>query len=309
MVLAWYNCEWVAKFINLTISLDERKMMMNKKRLLFMLCGMLIIPSAPLNVMAMEKEDIKIEAVQTVTGLNTALEDNNAGENDGELSRIVAVKEKSSSKAKKKKKNKRNKKNNKNNKKKNTKKKNSGKKMGKKRKDKKTDKYKKNNKNIKNKKDKKKDMDKKKDIDIKEEDVNKLPETDKYRPELKEKEKENQNNNQNNGGGEIIPPGGGQAETLSRDYVVFCDYTDKKGKLRFKAGNSIDLPEKGYIGLKANGENTGKETEIDWSGSSLQNIKNGIKGSYNLTVVPKENIIIGGKDYGKVKFVVDIIVE
>ena len=85
--------------------------------------------------------------------------------------------------------------------------------------------------------------------------------------------------------------------------------TDKKGNLRFKTGNSIALPEKGYIGLKANGENTGKETEIDWSGSSLQNIKNGIKGNYNLTVIPKENIIIGGKDYGKVKFVVDIIVE
>lgn len=277
--------------------------MMNKKRLLFMLCGMLMIPSAPLNVMAMEKEDIKIEAVQTEAGLNIALEDNNAGENEGELSRIVAVKEKSSSKAKKKKKNKRNKKNNK---KKNTKKKNSGKKMGKKQKDKKTDKHKKNNKNVKNKKDKKKDMDKKKDIDIKEEDVSKLPETDKYRPELKEKENKN---NQNNGGGEIIPPGGGQTETLLRDYVVLCDYTDKKGNLRFKAGNSIALPEKGYIGLKANGENTGKETEIDWSGSSLQNIKNGIKGNYNLTVIPKENIIIGRKDYGKVKFVVNIIVE
>ena len=277
--------------------------MMNKKRLLFMLCGMLMIPSAPLNVMAMEKEDIKIEAVQTVDVLNTALVNNNSGENEGELTGIVAVKEKSSSKVKKKKKNK--KKNNK----KNNRKKISEKKKGKKQKDKKADKVKKNKKNKKNKKDKKKDMDKKKDIDIKEEDVNKLPEIDKYKPGLKEDGKDNQNNNQNNGGGEIIPPGGGQTETLSKDYAVLCDYTDKKGNLRFQAGKNVILPEKGYIGLKANGENTGKEAEINWSGSSLQNIKNGVKGSYTLTAVPKENIIIGGKDYGMVKFVVNIIVE
>jgi len=262
-----------------------------------------MIPSAPLNVMAMEKEDIKIEAVQTVDVLNTALVNNNSGENEGELTGIVAVKEKSSSKVKKKKKHK--KKNNK----KNNRKKISGKKKGKKQKDKKADKVKKNKEDKKNKKDKKKDMDKKNDIDIKEEDVNKLPETDKYKPGLKEDEKDNQNNNQNNGGGEIIPPGGGQTETLSKDYAVLCDYTDKKGNLRFQAGKNVILPEKGYIGLKANGENTGKETEINWSGSSLQNIKNGVKGSYTLTAVPKENIIIGGKDYGMVKFVVNIIVE
>ena len=273
--------------------------MMNKKRLLFMLCGMLMFPSAPFNVMAMEKENIKIEAVQAVDGLNTALENNIADDNEGEMTGIVAAKEKFLLKTKKKK----------NKRKKN--KKNLGKKKGKKKKDKKANKDKKNKKDKKKKKDKKdkknkkKDMDKKNDIDIKEEDVNKLPETDEYKPELKDDEK----NNQNNRGGDIIPPGGGQTETLSRDYVVLCDYTDKKGNLRFKTGKNVVLPEKGYIGLKANGENTGKETEIDWSGSSLQNIKNGIKGNYNLTVISKENIIIGGKDYGKVKFVVDIIVE
>ena len=271
---------------------------MNKRRLLFILCGMLIIPTTPLNLMAMEKENIKVEAVQPGDGLDSAHENNIEGENEAELTQIVVAKEKSPLKTKKKK-----------NKRKKNKKKNLGKKRGKKQKGKKDKKDKKNKKGKKGKKDKKKDMDKKNDIDIKEEDVNKLPETDEYKPELKEDEKDNQTNNQNNREGEITPPVGGQVETLSKDYAIFCDYTDKKGNLRFQTGKNVVLPEKGYIGLKANGENTGKEIEINWSGSSLQNIKNGIKGSYTLTAVPKENIIIGGKDYGMVKFVINIIVE
>jgi len=274
--------------------LMKGKIMKNKGKLLLAFCGMLLINSTTVSAAGVTDN---IVTTNYVMDKMTDMASENNKLSDGV--RVILAKkdnkeEKSDKKTKiikKKKKNNKKKNKVKNNKKKNNKKKNSNKKSSSKK-----------GKDKKNKKDK---MDKRNDIDIREEDVNKLPKTDEYKPELKEDEKDNRNNRE----GEIIPPGGGQTETLSKDYAVLCDYTDKKGNLRFKNGKNVVLPEKGYIGLKANGENTGKETEINWSGSSLQNIKNGVKGSYTLTAVPKENIIIGGKDYGMVKFVVNIIVE
>lgn len=274
--------------------LMKGKIMKNKGKLLLAFCGMLLINSTTVSAASVTDN---IVTTNYVMDKMTDMASENNKLSDGV--RVILAKkdnkeEKSDKKTKiikKKKKNNKKKNKVKNNKKKNNKKKNSNKKSSSKK-----------GKDKKNKKDK---MDKRNDIDIREEDVNKLPKTDEYKPELKEYEKDNRNNRE----GEIIPPGGGQVETLSKDYTVLCDYTDKKGNLRFQAGKNVVLPEKGYIGLKVNGENTGKETEINWSGNSLQNIKNGVKGSYTLTAVPKENIIIGGKDYGMVKFVVNIIVE
>ena len=279
--------------------LMKGKIMKNKGKLLLAFCGMLLINSTTVSAAGVTDN---IVATNYVMDKMTDMASENNKLSDGV--RVILAKkdnkeEKSDKKTKiikKKKKNNKKKNKVKNNKKKNNKKKNSNKKNSNK---------KSSSKKGKDKKNKKDKMDKRNDIDIREEDVNKLPKTDEYKPELKEYEKDNRNNRE----GEIIPPGGGQTETLSKDYTVLCDYTDKKGNLRFQAGKNVVLPEKGYIGLKVNGENTGKETEINWSGSSLQNIKNGVKGSYTLTAVPKENIIIGGKDYGMVKFVVNIIVE
>ena len=265
--------------------------MKNKGRLLLALCGMLLINSTTVSAAAVTDSIVETDYVMAdiygadKTAENIVLSD--------KVKAVLAKKDKKEDKAdkkikiKKKNKKKKNKKN---------KAKSGKKKSGKKKNSLKKSKYKKN------KKDK---MKNKNNIDIKEEEVKKLPETDKYKPELKENEKNKQDKREN----EVTPPGWGNHETLSTDYTVFCDYTDKKGDLRFQAGNSIALPEKGYVGLKANGENTGKEIEVAWSGSSFQNIKDGVKGSYTLTAVPKENIIIGGKDYGMVKFIVNIIVE
>ena len=241
--------------------------MKTKRRILFIICGILIISLGILSPVYADSENTSVKVV------------------------TVALKEKV----------KKNKKKTKKRKKKNNRVDNKTK-----RKNKKNKKNKKQNKKNKKKSKKKNKKDGKDNMDVKEkEEVENLPETDKYKPELEENGKNNQDRKEN----DITPPGWGYTETLSREYAVLCDYTDKKGNLRFQGGNSIVLPEKGYIGLKANGENTGKEIEINWSGSSIQNIKKGIKGSYNLTVTPKENIIIGGKDYGVVKFVVNIIVE
>lgn len=244
-----------------------------KRRLLFIIYGILIIS---LGILSPVYADGKNTSVKVET---------------------VALKEKV----------KKNKKKTKKRKKKNNRVDNKTKRKNKKnKKNKKQDKKNKKKSKRKAKKGKKGKKGKKDNMDVKEkEEVEKLPETDKYKPETKNKDKEDENSR----GYDYYPSVGNRSEKLSSDYILFCDYTDKSGSLKFKSGNTIALPEKGYIGLKVNGENNGKETEINWSGSSLQNIKNGIKGSYTLTAVPKENIIIGGKDYGMVKFVVNIIVE
>ena len=98
-------------------------------------------------------------------------------------------------------------------------------------------------------------------------------------------------------------------ENIIREYTVFGENTDVDGKLRFKSGNAITLPESGYIGFVANGENTGKEDKITWEGKDLESIKKGIKGNYVLTCITSGNVVIGGKDYGKLKFLAYIIVE
>ena len=100
-----------------------------------------------------------------------------------------------------------------------------------------------------------------------------------------------------------------KTEDTIREYTIFCENTDGEGKLRFKSGNAITLPESGYIGFVVNGENTGKEDKFTWEGKDLESIKKGIKGNYVLTCVTGENVVIGGKDYGKLKFLVYIIVE
>ena len=282
------------------MSLDRKgKTMKHKRSLIFVLCGMLLTPSLPVDTMAMtsDADIIRVESVLVKTRGNTVSK--SSMEEAKEEIEVLAVKEKKTSKTKKKK----NKKGRKNKKKKNNKKKNIKKKNNKKKNKKRTNR---NNKRKINKKQKNKNMNESKDIKLKEEDVNKLPETDKYKPEIK-----NNDFNWGNLGtvGGNKPPVREDKENLSTAFTLFCTSTDKLGKLRFKAGQPINLPERAYIGFKSNGENTGEEMGIDWSGEDIAAIKTGVKGSYSLTAYPKENIVIDGKDYGRVKFLADIIVE
>ena len=226
-------------------------------------------------------------------------------------------KEKKKKKKNKKKKNKkkskgRNKKNRlKKNKKKKTKK---GSKKGSKNKAKKG---KKGNKNQNNKKSKKGNKNKKKDnkkvneeknLDLKEEEVGKIPETDKYKP-VDNTDFSNAGIVNEHSGRSNSSSGKENKENIIREYTVFGENTDVDGKLRFKAGDTISLPESGYIGLIATGENTGIEDKLTWEGKDLESIKKGIKGNYVLTCITGENVVIGGKDYGKLKFLAYIIVE
>ena len=151
-------------------------------------------------------------------------------------------------------------------------------------------------------------MNEEKNLDLKEEEVGKIPETDKYKP-VDNADFSNAGIVNEHSGRSNSPTGKENKENIIRDYTVFGEDTDVDGKLRFKSGNAITLPESGYVGFVANGENTGKEDKITWEGKDLESIKKGIKGNYVLTCITGENVVIGGKDYGKLKFLVYIIVE
>ena len=169
-------------------------------------------------------------------------------------------------------------------------------------------KSKKGNKDNKNKKKDNKKVNEEKNLDLKEEEVGKIPETDKYKP-VDNADFSNAgivNDNSQTGNHREVRK---KTEDTIREYTIFCEYTDGEGKLRFKSENAITLPESGYIGFVANGENTGKEDKFTWEGKDLESIKKGIKGNYVLTCITGENVVIGGKDYGKLKFLVYIIVE
>ena len=320
--------------------------MKNKRSLLFVLCGMLLIPlfSADTQVLAAKKGRPGHEAVvvkdkepkndeksgEKPEETSGEKSDKEPKENQEELTSPIKQdksaadkaenKEKKKKKKNKKKKNKkkskgRNKKNRlKKNKKKKAKKdskkgsKNNAKKGKKGNKNQNNKKSKKGNKDNKNKKKDNKKVNEEKNLDLKEEEVGKIPETDKYKP-VDNADFSNAgivNDNSQTGSHREVRK---KTENAIREYTIFCEYTDGEGKLRFKAENAITLPESGYIGFVANGENTGKEDKITWEGKDLESIKKGIKGNYVLTCITGENVVIGGKDYGKLKFLVYIIVE
>ena len=319
--------------------------MKNKRSLLFILCGMMLIPlfSADTQVLAAKKGRPGHEAVvvkdkepkndeksgEKPEKTSGEKSDKEPKENQEELTSPIkqdkSAADKADSKEKKKEKNKKKKNKKKKNKSKGRNKKNSLKKNKKKKtkkgskkisknKAKKGEKGKKNSNNKKSKKgnkNKKKDnkkVNEEKNLDLKEEEVGKIPETDKYKP-VDNADFSNAgivNDNSQTGNHREVRK---KTEDTIREYTIFCEYTDGEGKLRFKSGNAITLPESGYIGFVANGENTGKEDKFTWEGKDLESIKKGIEGNYVLTCITGENVVIGGKDYGKLKFLVYIIVE
>lgn len=319
--------------------------MKNKRSLLFVLCGMLLIPlfSADTQVLAAKKERPGHEAV--VVKVKEPKNDEKSGEkpeetsgeksdkepkeNQEELTSPIkqdkSTAENAENKGKNKKKNKkkknkkkskgRNKKNSlKKNKKKKTKKgskkasKNKAKKGKKGKKNNNSKKSKKGNKDKNNKKKDNKKVNEEKNLDLKEEEVGKIPETDKYKP-VDNTDFSNAGIVNEHSGRSNSSSGKENKENIIREYTVFGEYTDVDGKLRFKAGNAISLPESGYIGLIATGENTGIEDKVTWEGKDLESIKKGIKGNYVLTCMTSGNVVIGGKNYGKLKFLAYIIVE
>ena len=284
--------------------------MKNKRSLLFVLCGMLLIPlfSADTQVLAAKKGRPGHEAVvvkdkepkndeksgEKPEETSGEKSDKEPKENQEELTSPIKQdksaadkaenKEKKKKKKNKKKKNKkkskgRNKKNSlKKNKKKKAKKgskkvsKNKAKKGKKGKKNNNSKKSKKGNKNKNNKKKDNKKVNEEKNLDLKEEEVGKIPETDKYKP-VDNTDFSNAGIVNEHSGRSNSSSGKENKENIIREYTVFGENTDVDGKLRFKAGNAISLPESGYIGFIATGENTGIEDKLTWEVSSLGKAK------------------------------------
>ncbi len=99
------------------------------------------------------------------------------------------------------------------------------------------------------------------------------------------------------------------AENLSEDFIVLNEHLYADKTLKYKAVNGVTLEDKALIGLKLSGENSGVKLNVKWEGDSLQQVKNAQKGEYRLAVSSLEDLVINDKNYGKVKFIVKIIIE
>ena len=99
------------------------------------------------------------------------------------------------------------------------------------------------------------------------------------------------------------------AENLSEDFIVLNEHLYADKTLKYKAVNGVTLEDKALIGLKLSGENNGVKLNVKWEGESLHQVKNAQKGEYRLAVSSLEDLVINDKNYGKVKFIVKIIIE
>ena len=98
------------------------------------------------------------------------------------------------------------------------------------------------------------------------------------------------------------------AENLSEDFIVLNEHLYADKTLKYKAVNGVTLEDKALIGLKLSGENNGVKLNVKWEGESLNQVKNAQKGEYRLAVSSLEDLVINNKNYGKVKFIVKIII-
>lgn len=99
------------------------------------------------------------------------------------------------------------------------------------------------------------------------------------------------------------------SENLSEDFIVLNEHLYADKTLKYKAVNGVTLEDKALIGLKLSGENNGVKLNVKWEGESLNQVKNAEKGEYRLAVSSLEDLVINDKNYGKVKFIVKIIIE
>ena len=98
-------------------------------------------------------------------------------------------------------------------------------------------------------------------------------------------------------------------ENLSEDFIVLNEHLYADKTLKYKAVNGVTLEDKALIGLKLSGENNGVKLNVKWEGDSLHQVKNAQKGEYRIAVSSLEDLVINDKNYGKVKFIVKIIIE
>ena len=111
---------------------------------------------------------------------------------------------------------------------------------------------------------------------------------------------------------ETVPNGSSEDKALenaSEDFIILNEHLYADKTLKYKALDGVNLEDNALIGLKLSGENNGVKLNIKWEGKSLEKVKNAQKGEYQLAVSSLEDLVINNNNYGKVKFIVKIIIE
>ena len=98
-------------------------------------------------------------------------------------------------------------------------------------------------------------------------------------------------------------------ENASEDFIILNEHLYADKTLKYKALEGVNLEESALIGLKLSGENNGVKLNVKWEGKSLEQVKSAQKGEYQLAVSSLQDLVINDKNYGKVKFIVKIIIE
>ena len=98
-------------------------------------------------------------------------------------------------------------------------------------------------------------------------------------------------------------------ENASEEFIILNEHLYADKTLKYKALEGINLEDSALIGLKLSGENNGARLNVKWEGKSLEQVKTSQKGEYQLAVSSLQDLVINDKNYGKVKFIVKIIIE
>lgn len=98
-------------------------------------------------------------------------------------------------------------------------------------------------------------------------------------------------------------------ENASEDFIILNEHLYADKTLKYKASDGVNLEDNALIGLKLSGENNGVKLNVKWEGKNLEQVKNAQKGEYQLAVSSVEDLVINNNNYGKVKFIVKIIIE
>ena len=98
-------------------------------------------------------------------------------------------------------------------------------------------------------------------------------------------------------------------ENASEDFIILNEHLYADKTLKYKALEGVNLEDGALIGLKLSGENNGVKLNVKWEGKSLEQVKSAQKGEYQLAVSSLQDLVINDKNYGKVKFIVKIIIE
>ncbi|EGG92264.1 hypothetical protein HMPREF0491_01600 [Lachnospiraceae oral taxon 107 str. F0167] len=98
-------------------------------------------------------------------------------------------------------------------------------------------------------------------------------------------------------------------ENASEDFIILNEHLYADKTLKYKALDGVNLEDNALIGLKLSGENNRVKLNVKWEGKSLEQVKSAQKGEYQLAVSSLEDLVINNNNYGKVKFIVKIIIE